>query len=174
MGYSFAMNTNFKRADQVARFRSDKFFSEGYKLVDSRVVGNHFWGLVETIATGKKYIWLGLMMGGGRDSGWGYKSLDEFSGPYHYDCPLSLLDQASELEDGKGGFAANWRLKVREYHAAKKAKVKMEVGMVVSYNKSKYKLVENVGRRGWYVTDVDTGARYRMSARQVNESKIEV
>jgi hypothetical protein len=173
MGYSFAMSTGFKRADQVARFRSDKFFSEGYRLVASRVVGNHFWGLVETIATGKKYIWLGLMMGGGRNMGWGYKSMDEFSGPYHYDCPLSLLEQASELE-GDGGYALKWREKVRQYHTDKKVKAKMCAGTVISYNNSKYKLDENVGRRGWYVTDVDTGAKYRMSARQVNQSKIEV
>jgi hypothetical protein len=174
MGYSFAMDTSFKRADQVKRFRSGNFFADGYRLVDSRVVGNHFWGLVETIATGKKYIWLGLMMGGGRNMGWGYKSMDEYCGPYHYDCPLSLLNKASELESDRE-YAINWREKVRAYHAAKKSKVKFTEGMIVTYGGNDYRLVEKrLDRRGWIVVDVNDGMRYRMSSQKLNTSTLKV
>lgn len=172
MGWSFACDTYFKRADQIAKFRGDKFFSEGYKLVDSRVVGNHFWGLVETVATGEKTIWLGLMQGGGRTMGWGYKSMDEQSGPYYYDCPLSLLDKASQLEDtDRNRHAIPWRAKVREYHAKKKLSKKPVSGMVVSIGERKYKLLSPYApRRGWAVVDVDSGMNYRMPAKQLSRA----
>lgn len=174
MGWSFAYSPYFKRADQIADFRSERFFSEGYKLVADRVVGNHFWGLVENVATGEKYIWLGLMQGGGRNMGWGYKSMSEHDGPYYYTCPTSLLDMASPLEDTeRNKHAIGWRAKVREYHAKKKAmKSKPATGVVVKYGSHEYKLVSPCGpRRGWNVDRVSDGMRFRMSAKQLSDSE---
>ena len=49
----------------------------------------------------------------------GYKYFGEDSGPYQYNCPLSFIKRCTEPTNG---YSANWRLKVRENHAARKDK----------------------------------------------------
>lgn len=56
------------------------------------------------------------------DNGWAVKSLDETAGPYYHHCPLSYLKIASgpnSFEDKS--YAKDWRERVRDYHAKKKA-----------------------------------------------------
>lgn len=161
MGWSFACDTSFKRADQVARFRSPGFFSEGFKLLESRVVGNHFWGLIEH--KDERYIFLALMQGGGRNMGWGYKDMDESAGPFHVDCPLSLLNQCTEPRNEN---SAKWREDVRKFHA--RARIKPKPGLVVKIGAHEYRLDEPYApRRGWAATRVEDGERYRISARHL-------
>jgi hypothetical protein len=54
----------------------------------------------------------------GDDIMWGYKDMDESMGPYEYDCPLALLDK---LGPPPNEWAANWREKVRAFHARRAA-----------------------------------------------------
>lgn len=166
MGWSFACDTCHDRKAQVADFKSDRFFSSGWKLIDSRVVGNHFWGLLQN--GDKKSIWLGLMQGGGKTMGWGYKGLGEECGPYYFDCPLPLLNQATETTNER---ALEWRQSVRTFHATKRPKVKS--GDVVESGAYKYRLVEPAGpRRGWRVQSLADGCIYRMPANQLARAKL--
>jgi hypothetical protein len=50
------------------------------------------------------------------DGEWGYKLMDESMGPNYYDCPMQLLNMATEPTPGT--YAAEWRAKVRAHHAA--------------------------------------------------------
>lgn len=47
---------------------------------------------------------------------WGYKDMDETSGPYECDCPLRFLDMVPQPE---GQYVADFRQRVRDYHAKK-------------------------------------------------------
>lgn len=44
---------------------------------------------------------------------WGYKDMDESMGPYVYDCPLDILNLATD--PAPCGTAAEWREEVRRY-----------------------------------------------------------
>jgi hypothetical protein len=54
---------------------------------------------------------------------WGNKTLSESSGPFFYSCPLAFLARAPEVN-------AEWRAKVRQFHAAKKTAPKLAAGDV--------------------------------------------
>ena len=53
-----------------------------------------------------------------RESGWGYKDLDESMGPYYFSCPLKYLDLVP-IEQYGGH--PEWRQSVRTYHEQKRA-----------------------------------------------------
>jgi len=55
----------------------------------------------------------------------GYKPMDESMGPVDVSCPLSFLDMVPD----PGGYATEWRAKVRAYHA--RVNRKLRVGDVV-------------------------------------------
>lgn len=54
-----------------------------------------------------------------RDSGWGYKDLDESMHPYYYSCPLKYLDLVPI--DHYGG-NAEWRAEVMKHHERRRQK----------------------------------------------------
>lgn len=81
--------------------------------------GNTLYALHETVKTdGSSTKWLSVYLLQHSNSGWGYKPIEESMGPYHYDCPLSYLDEATAPVSE---IAADWREKVRLF-AAQKAK----------------------------------------------------
>lgn len=169
MGWLYSCDINFRKQDQIAKFREPSYWGEGVKRLADRVVGNHYWAAIE-VASGRKLIFLALMSSGGKDMGWGYKDMTEDSGPCYYDCPLSLLDMTDEPTSG---YAAEWRTKVRAHHATKKAKAKPATGTVVAYGPHQYRLREPAGpRRGWYVNRVSDGFNFRMNARQLSMASI--
>ncbi len=51
-----------------------------------------------------------------RGGQWGYKDLEESSGPGYYSCPLSYLDMVPETNPG-------WRAEVRKWHAERNVKL---------------------------------------------------
>jgi len=51
---------------------------------------------------------------------WGYKDMEESSGPYYYSCPLKYLNM---VPMPKGKHAPEWREKVRAYHAVHNRKL---------------------------------------------------
>jgi hypothetical protein len=165
MGWTFTFQQDRKAF--IAEITSAAHFSASYTPIESRVVGNHVWQLVEKEG-GIRFITLDLIAKD-RRQGWGYKGMDESWGPYHYDCPLSLLDKASIIDNES---ANAWRQKVREYHAAKQAKPAPKAGMVVTYCNHQYRLDAPAGpRRGWEVTRVSDGKLFRMNAKQLGQAQ---
>jgi len=162
MGWSFACSPRHDKKACVAELTRPGRYSPGYTMLRHSVVGNHLWTLIKC-PDGRTIIGLDLLAGGGKQGmGWGYKGMDEESGPYVYDCPLSFLDAASEPR----GHAVEWRLKVREHHA-RKTSHKAFAGQVVSYGADTYTLVAPAGpRRGWTVTS-SAGFRFRMNFKQL-------
>jgi hypothetical protein len=173
MGWLYACDPREGRAELVAKFRRPGFWSEGVTVLADRVVGNHYWAAIE--ARGRRFVFLALMQSGGRGMGWGYKDMDEYAGPYVVDCPLALLEMTDEPTEGH---AVGWRQKVREYHAAKRAKRAarrvLEPGTVVRLAGQEYRMHSSAGpRRGWYVSFVGGGGTlYRMNARQVGRAEV--
>jgi hypothetical protein len=134
------------------------------KIVDHSLRGNHLWAQFET-HEGKRLI--GLFLLGKSNGRWGYKDMDETMHPYYYDCPLRLIDTATEPLNEN---AAKWREAVREYWKKKASKPRPIMGMRINYGGVSYILNEKAqgNRRGWMVTRVADGQLFRMKAHQVS------
>ena len=149
------------RADLVRHLRRPERFGDRLELVRACVTGSHHWYLVRERATGLHWVGLDLLQSG-RGDGWGYKDLDESVGPCAVDCPLAYLAAPHADRDG---WAAQWRERVRAYHAARQARPALAAGLLVRFGGRVYSLLEPIGpRRGWRVRATDTGETYRMPA----------
>ena len=162
MGWSFAMQDTGRKA-HIESLTSAKHFSKGYVPITHRVVGNHVWQLVQR-PNGTKYITLDLIAKE-RGGGWGYKSMDEDWGPYHYKCPTTLLDKADPPATAN---AEAWRAKVWEY-ADRQKRLKREMqtlkpGSVIAVGPCQYTLLNDLGRSGWRVKD-QGGGYWRLTKR---------
>lgn len=169
MGWSFAYQDIGRKA-HIAEIMSAKHFGPSFTPLKGRAVGNHIWQLVRQESANRTFITLDLIAKD-RTGGWGYKGMSEDMGPYHYDCPLSLIDAAS---DPINETARAWREKVREYHADKaKSKFARVADAVVEYGGHQYKLLEPwAPRKGWRVVRVSDGCEFRMRAHQLAKSKL--
>lgn len=172
MGWSFSTNPGHGRKEEIARVTAPERFAPGYRPLESRVVGNHVWTLVEH--GDRRYISLDIIKSGGKGYGWGSKGMSEDSGPFHYDCPLALLDKATEPATE---FGAQWRKMVRELHAERKEKKKalagLETGSVVRYGGVEYRLHSPAGpRKGWNVLRRSDGAMFRMPANRLSRAEV--
>ena len=162
MGWSF--NTNdYGRKAHIKSLTNQRHFSPGYTPIAHRVVGSHVWQLVQR-PDGTKFITLDLIAKE-RKGGWGYKGINEDWGPYHYDCPTTLLDKADPPSTAN---ATAWRIKVREY-ADRQKRLKREMqtlkpGTVIVTVQNQYTLLEELGRSGWRVKD-QYGAYWRLTKR---------
>jgi hypothetical protein len=137
------------------------------KIVDHALRGNHLWIQFEQ-SDGKRLVGL-CLLGSSRRAfpTWGYKDMDETMHPYYYDCPLRLIDTATEpLNEG----SAKWREAVREYWKKKASKPRPIMGMRINYGGVSYVLNEKAqgNRRGWVVTRISDGQLFRMKAHQVS------
>ena len=160
MGWLFSPSWT-TRADLVRHLRRPERFGDRLELVRACVTGSHHWYLVRERATGLHWIGLDLLQSG-RGDGWGYKDLDETVGPTACDCPLAYLAAPHADRDG---WAAQWRERVRAYHAARQARPALAAGLLVRFGGRVYSLLEPIGpRRGWRVRATDTGETYRMPA----------
>lgn len=165
MGWLFSTEPHCGKAALVARLRRPQSWTGGVTLVADRVVGNHYWAALR-LPDGKVTIWLALMEKGSRREGYGYKSMDESAGLCCLDCPLSLLNLATEPTCNE--CAAAWRAQVREYHVERARRPETEADMQVSYGGNQYCLVSPAGRHfGWNVRRCSDGTMFRMSARQL-------
>jgi hypothetical protein len=76
--------------------------------------------------------------------GWGYKDLEESSGPGYLSCPLSYLEMVPEP---KSAYAKQWRQAVRERHEKRARKIskgftyKAANGTVLGKGKNKTKVL---------------------------------
>lgn len=166
MGWSFSWDKSFKKADLIERFLRLGFFKVGVSIIDHRVVGNHFWAVLQEGED--KEIWLALMKSGGQESGWGYKSMGESCGLDATDCPLSLLNQCTAATDKN---SAAWRKSVTEWHKSKKrlnaAKSSVAPGIKLEISGTVYTTVRVLGpRKGWVVED-EHGKHFRMPCQQI-------
>ena len=167
MGWSFYCDPSKDKKYLINKLRSPGYLSEGHEMLKSSVVGNNFWFLFKN-PDGKIVIGLTLMKGGGANSGWGEKGMDETWGPNEVNCPLSYLDEASPAE----GYAIEWREKVRAYHAAKKARPAYAEDQVWQspYENRQYRLYhKRAGSlKGWYCKEVGgNDTLYRVGYRQL-------
>lgn len=170
MGWTFPYTTP-TRAALVQHLRRPERFGEKFELVRACASGSHHWYLIRERATGLHWIGLDLLQGA-RGEGWGYKDLDETVGPCAVDCPLAYLD-APHAE--REGWAAQWRARVREYHARKSARPALVPGARLRLRDGReYVLAENLGRRGWRVINPADGfgAFWRMPARVARSAEL--
>lgn len=161
MGWSFCAASKDALVSHIER---DLAGLSDAEVVDKALRGSRFW--VAMRRGEQRFIVLFLLKSdGGSDCyRWGYKDMDETMHPYYYDCPLRLLDATKP--DGE---ESEWRKAVRAYHAKRKTAPKPEQGMTVTYGGEQYQLNYPIApRRGWDVTKVQNGMRYRMKAKQVN------
>ena len=167
MGWLFSYSIR-TRKDLIESLRRPERFGQGIELLHSTAVGNNHWFLAKTLETGKIWIGLDMMAGGGRTGeGWGHKGMSETAGPYVYNCPLHFLEKASPAE----GYAVGWREKVREYHAQRAARPVPKEGAVVEYGGHDYRLIRPVApRRGWHVIRTLDGLLFRMGASQLSKA----
>jgi len=167
MGWTFPYTTP-TRESLVQHLRRPERFGEKFELVRTCASGSHHWYLIRERATGLHWIGLDLLQGS-RGAGWGYKDLDETVGPCAVDCPLAYLD-APHAE--REGWAAQWRERVREYHAKKSARPALVPGARLRMRDGReYTLAESLGRRGWRVLD-GFGATWRMPARVARSAEL--
>lgn len=159
------------RAEIIGYVTSPSHFSVGYMLIKNSIVRNNIWSLVRR-PDGSTMITLDMIRAF-REKGsteWGYKAMDECSGPYEVNCPLALLDAA---EAPRGEFATVWRQQVREYHAKRKVCTRYASGQFRRYGSDVYRLsTPSLSRRGWIVVAIDTGNQYLMSHSQLRNSEL--
>lgn len=165
-------NVGWKSRDELIKHvTSPSRFSTGYELIKYSIVGNNVWSLVRR-PDGNTMIALDLIRAF-REKGsteWGYKGMDECSGPYAVNCPLALLNAA---DAPRGEHAARWRQEVREFHARRKARPGYSTGQFRRYADAVYRLTApSLSRRGWIVVAVDTGNQYLMSYHQLRHSEL--
>jgi len=132
--------------------------------------GNNLWTVWEVTKEGKSYRFIGLdMMKPQAGYGWGYKDLDERAGPTYVNCPEAYLD----MVDDPGGYATEWRVRVREYWAtmrSQRAKVAgLKPGMVISLVGTIIPHVTIYSVTGQRVTGSYMGTTYRIPLAMLGE-----
>lgn len=159
MGWLYCANT---RQELIEKLRKDG------PVVASKQRGSHLWQVYE-YPDGTKEVVLFLL---GINNGLhGYKAIGESCGPGYYDCPISLMELAQPAPSSK--WAVEWREKVYRHHKQQAAdKVGKVVGATVLYGGRKYKLRENLGRRGWEAYCLEDGRTYRMKATQAKRAEL--
>ena len=98
---------------------------------------------------------------------WGYKDMEESSGPNYYSCPLGYLDMV-ECPDNE--YAPGWREKVRQYHADRKCPIKLKVDMQVKlkdgYTPQHFIITSLRPLRG---VSIDDGRTYRLQRKAIEK-----
>lgn len=158
MGWTFDTLPSTK-SDYVKRLLADSFSPPNpCTCLDHALRGNRLWVLAKP-KDQPPFICLFLLE---RTNGcWGYKDMDESTGPYCYDCPLKFLDQAPEPANAYGdhrGSGRTWRDHVREYHAASRLRrqqrprvgdvIVLPAGLYSATWAGTYTVVEDLGRKG--------------------------
>ena len=123
MGWTYS--DSWGSASAMRDYLRGSLTSAGNEIVKDALVGyGHRYYAAIKGKDGHTGIFVALI-NGSRANGYGYKDMDESMGPCEHDCPLSVLDAASPIEDlygpvkedGGAKWATDWRAKVRAYHA---------------------------------------------------------
>ena len=150
MGWSFSPDWSRKGLVEYLT-KPDK---KTNNIIKNLFVGNHLWCVYEGVHKNNtiRYIVLYLLQSGGSDGGWGYKVIDECSGPTAEDCPVRLLYMCTAPEN-KTAYA--WRQRI--YAANRKLK-SIRVGDYFTFNGADYQ-----------VAKITTGARYSFTVSDMKE-----
>lgn len=175
MGWLFSSNYANKR-DMRYHLTEDN----GVKTLKSCWKGNNLWAVQEyTYDQGAKagqtvrFIALYLCKFY-KDEG-GYKDMDESSGPYYYNCPVSYIElvEAHEREHGYSpqGYAAEWRAKVREHYA--RANRTLAIGQQFKLYGKEY-VVRGYTRAGgpYIVANLDVGQEFRLRKASIKHVEV--
>jgi len=108
---------NTSRKELIAEITAT---SANVKTLRKFTSGNTLW-TVQECADGQRFIGCYLMVNGGRESGWGYKPMDESMGPCELTCPLAFFDMVPCPE----GYAVEWRVNVRKDAARRNQKLRV-------------------------------------------------
>lgn len=144
-----------------------------YRVLDHSIVGlKTFYAAVEQVhkETGERRVWAAVFLLGycpKSEHNFGYKDMDESMGPWETECPERILDLLTPTESG---YANDWRTRCRAYHAARRARPKIEVGDTLKYGGRAYKVGSRAGR-SWLIYDAD-GLRYRMTDARARRAEI--
>jgi hypothetical protein len=172
---SWAWNRKEKIVEHVI---SAEMWGANFSILEHTVRGNRVWVLAEYAQgekVGQRFIALFLLSYHDRE--WAYKDMDESCGPCQYDCPISFIKRAREVDAPIGDYAKEWREKVIQYHtnknANRKRKAVLKPGMKLQYQRNVYELIEKCsGRLGWNVRDVATNNEYRLMSKQVTAAQL--
>lgn len=167
MGWTFTSGATKKN---VISEITTQLTGPAMKSIAKCIKGNALWVVFEYTQeqNGHKLgdRWIGcFLLGAEKGFGWGYKDMTESMGPCAYTCPLSYL----EMVPCPGGYAAEWREKVRAYHARDTMlrNVK-EYDVVVLLPGCTPERLVVVDRQGRKIIGVDaSGQRYRIVGRVV-------
>jgi hypothetical protein len=171
MGWTFETLSSTKK-DYINRILQESFSPPNpCTLLDHAIRGNRLWVLAKP-KDQPPFIILFLLE---KCNGcWGYKDMDETTGPFYYDCPLRFLDQSPEPTDVRhshGDSGRTWRDHVREHHAASKLRRQQrpKVGDVIVLPTDHY----SASWAGTYMVTEDLGRKgLRLSARDGNHRSV--
>ena len=164
------------RESALAEIRRDLQNDPNFKTLQMQTSGNRLWYIAQT-PDGNLYIGLFLVKSMGED-GWAYKCMSESAGPVYYDCPVTYLSKVPD----PGGYATNWRERVREHHTNRAKVRKRAAGGIFRYNDRYYRLYSRASAAGaWMVTELldygtpeQTDGRILRAGRHIlNEAKWE-
>lgn len=115
--YSTAWRSATGMRDEMRRMLTDA----GHTIKGDALTayGRHYFAAVQGKGDGQTTMVTALLEKGGADHGWGYKDMDESSGPYMVDCPVRLLDLC---DPPPNEWAREWREKVRAAALARTAR----------------------------------------------------
>jgi len=124
MGWTFPYGAS--RRDVIGLLtREQKTANDGvFRTLRKCLRGNTMYALHESGPKDDTKKWLAVYLLQRHGDGWGYRDLSESEHPYHYDCPVSYLDEADEAINE---CARKWREGVRA-RAAERASKKPKKG----------------------------------------------
>lgn len=105
---------------------------------------------------GMRFIHLDLLQS--EKGCWGNKGIPEMAGPSECDCPLAFLALAPPVP---GSHVADFRARVRAWHAAIATAPKLTPGLVFQLYGHTYRAVAKIGR-SWSAEKLATGKIYRV------------
>lgn len=145
----------------LSRFRRDN------QLLDHALVGNHLWMAVKH-TDGQTYVGLALLQK--TVSSYAYKIIDEVMEPYYYDCPSRIVEAASE-NPPQGNWRSLWqKVKQDRRDERKRSRAESYPGRIVTLQGKRYRLVSQLGRKGWIVECIEDGMNYRILARHLAQA----
>lgn len=147
--------------------------SDRFEVIDHKITsyGRNWWMLLrckKDDGTHEDIIVLYLIRPSYKGSGCAYKDIEESMGPCEVDCPLSLLDKASDTTSKD---AVDWRERVRAAHAARKAGANaFKAGQKVKLYRRVYTLIKKV-KRSWMAScDYST---YRITPKHFGNMEVQ-
>ena len=120
MGWTFTRDAT--RADIIAdRIEAWSNDTHAGQTIRHCLKGNVLWSVRAIIDKSthriERYIGCDLLQRE-RGYGWGYKDMEESSGPYYYSCPLAYLGMVPVACEA-------WRERVRDHHARQKRRLRV-------------------------------------------------